>query len=333
MEADGSFRADVIEMEADESGHSDPDPPVVPDRKTGGNASKVGTAFRTPTKTVDKPKGEVASLSGGPKVPLAEFGRLREASPAKKAKLHETVLHTVNIKSICELPAKCEVMNPELRDPMMQSIYELKLPNLKWARPGDNLEFKRGPRWVLSIDAKPAVCVSIVNSVQSSLHQISSVYGATNGATPLLKFMTGVHLSQDFDRIAGLCGMLNMSALTFSTKGIPIDKFEKLNSPDNKGIKSTSSVYRKQTYTAPTDTLNYDDEVPVYDGRHTGFDASVDIDNLAHILPRYDQEIPSNSCTAVAYTVTNYVKSSVGRVDEEHLSFNIKWIVVLGEPE
>lgn len=93
-------------------------------------------------------------------------------------------------------------------------------------------------RWVLSIDAKRAVCVSIVNSVQSSLHQISSVYGATSGATPLLKFMTGVHLSQDFDRIAGLCGMvfdldlmhmqLNMSALIFGTKGIPINKYGEL---------------------------------------------------------------------------------------------------------
>jgi hypothetical protein len=50
--------------------------------------------------------------------------------------------------------------------------------------------------------------------------------------------MTGVHLSQDFDRIAGLCGMvfdldlmhvqLNMSALTFGTKGIPIDKYGEL---------------------------------------------------------------------------------------------------------
>lgn len=73
--------------------------------------------------------------------------------------------------------------------------------------------------------------------------------------------------------------------------------------------------------------------VPVYDGRFTGFDASVDIDNLARILPRYDQEIPCNSCTAVAYTVSSYVKSSAGRADEQHLSFNVKWAVVLGEPE
>lgn len=30
-----------------------------------------------------------------------------------------------------ELPDECEVTNPELQDPMMQSIYALDLPNLK----------------------------------------------------------------------------------------------------------------------------------------------------------------------------------------------------------
>jgi hypothetical protein len=89
--------------------------------------------------------------------------------------------------------------------------------------------------WVLSVDAKPAVCVSIVNTVQSSVRQISSVYGSSNAATPLLKFITGVHLSQDFDWITGLCGMvfnlplmhvqLNMSVLTFGTRGITINKY------------------------------------------------------------------------------------------------------------
>ncbi|KAJ7719368.1 cytochrome P450 [Mycena olivaceomarginata] len=142
--------------------------------------------------------------------------------------------------------------------------------------------------------------------------------------------------------ITGLCGMvfdlelmhvqLNMSALTFGTKGIPLDKYEKLSSPDRKGIQSTSSLYRKQKYTAPSDSLNYDDNIPVYDARHTGFDASVDIDNLRDILPMYKGEIPANSCTAVGYTISNFVKAS-GRSEEQHLSFHIQWVVVLGEPE
>ncbi|KAJ7301298.1 hypothetical protein DFH08DRAFT_978929 [Mycena albidolilacea] len=220
---------------------------------------------------------------------------------------------------------KGHYINPARIDPR---VLEARSP--VYARDGPR------KRWVLSVDARPAVCVSVVNAVQSSVQQISTVYGASNNATPLLKFITGVHLSQDFDRITGLCGMvfnlslmhvqLNMSALTFGTR-------EKLGSPDQKGIKSSSSLYRKQTYTAPTDSLNYDDDIPVYDGRHTGFDASVDIDDLARILPLYTGEIPANSCTAVAYTVSNFVKHYPGRDDKQHLSFNLQWVVVLGEPE
>jgi hypothetical protein len=73
----------------------------------------------------------------------------------------------------------------------------------------------------------------VVNTTRSSLRDISTVYGGSSA--PLLKYILGVHLSQDFDRITGLCGMvfdlelmhvqLNMSALTFGTKGIPIDKY------------------------------------------------------------------------------------------------------------
>ncbi|KAJ7738203.1 hypothetical protein B0H14DRAFT_2638554 [Mycena olivaceomarginata] len=64
---------------------------------------------------------------------------------------------------------------------------------------------KHGPkkRWVMSIDEKPAVCVSIVNCVQSSLLQVSTVGQAASPLIPLLKFITGIHLSQDFERIVG----------------------------------------------------------------------------------------------------------------------------------
>jgi hypothetical protein len=41
-----------------------------------------------------------------------------------------------------------------------------------------------------------------------------------------------------------------------------------------------------------------------------------------------DGEIRNNSCIAVAYTVTQWKKK-----DEEHVPFNIKWAVVLGQPE
>jgi hypothetical protein len=69
--------------------------------------------------------------------------------------------------------------------------------------------------------------------------------------------------------------------------------------------------------------------VPVYDGRFTGFDASVDIDNIDKILPVYEGDIPANCCTAVGYTISHYVT----RTREDHISFNLQWAIVLGEPE
>jgi hypothetical protein len=42
----------------------------------------------------------VVSPSKGPKVPVAEFERLKQASPSKKQKIHDTVLHTVDVKSV-----------------------------------------------------------------------------------------------------------------------------------------------------------------------------------------------------------------------------------------
>ncbi|KAJ7801010.1 hypothetical protein B0H14DRAFT_3490075 [Mycena olivaceomarginata] len=296
-----------------------------------------------------------------PKVPIAEFARLKGTSPEKKPKRDEIVLHTVDVKSVKELPGVCEVTNVELQDPMMKSIYALDLPKLSSNEgpgmfmlseyPVINPELSIETVWALLLFVQkghhinPARIDPRLLEARSPVHgrdglRKSTVYGGSSA--PLLKYILGVHLSQDFDRITGLCGMvfdlelmhvqLNMSALTFGTKGIPIDKYEKLSSPDRKGIQSTSSLYRKQTYIAPSDSLNYDDDIPVYDARHTGFDASVDIKNLPDILPLYKGEIPANSCTAVGYTISNFVKAS-GRSEEQHLSFNIRWVVVLGEPE
>ncbi|KAJ7751856.1 hypothetical protein B0H14DRAFT_2635895 [Mycena olivaceomarginata] len=267
-----------------------------------------------------------------PEVPSVEFARLKETSPEKKPKKEEIVVHTVDVKAVKELPEVCEVTNVELQDPMMQSIYALDLPNLRrgqvttWSSnegPGmfilseypvinpelpieSAVHLETGSRILTYLVGQYGsyplgegpLYVCLVNTTRSSLRDISTVYGGSNGGAPLLKYILGVHLSQDFDRITGLCGMvfnlelmhvqLNMSALTFGTKGIPLDKY--------------------------------------------GFDASVDIDNLRDILPMYKGEIPANSCTAVGYTISNFVKAS-GRSEEQHLSFNIQWVVVLGEPE
>ncbi|KAJ7724346.1 hypothetical protein B0H14DRAFT_3519649 [Mycena olivaceomarginata] len=386
---------------------NDLDDADVADTDTGtvgeGTPCSVKGSSRPTPKAINRSaprRQESVGGSGLPGVPIAEFARLKESSPVKKPRTGDTVLHSVDIKTVKELPAVCEVTNPELQDPMMKSIYALDLPKLKrgqvttWSSnegpgmfmlseyPVINPELSIETLWSLllfvqkdhyinpaRIDPRLLQARSPVisrdgfkkryrRSLLSELtaayvidgsslsvkkpQSISTVYGGSNGGAPLLKYILGVHLSQDFDRITALCGMvfdlelmhvqLNMSALTFGTKGIPLEKYEQLNTPERKGIKSASSLYRKQTYMTASDSLNYDDEIPVYDARHTAFDASADIDSLDTIQPLYKGEIPANSCTAVAYTISNFAKGS-GRNEEHHLSFNIKWVVVLGEPE
>ncbi|KAF8183529.1 hypothetical protein K438DRAFT_1766818 [Mycena galopus ATCC 62051] len=202
---------------------------------------------------------------------------------------------------------------------------------------------KDGNRWTLSINNRAATCVSVVNTVKSSLQQISAVNKSKSSAVPLLKYITGVHLSQEFDRVVGVCGMvfhhkgmhaqLNEDELTFGTKSTTADKLADTDSRKARaeGVQSSSTQYKRSTYNVTSDALDDDSEVPLYDGRGTTINAATDIDNLDDILPRYtenDGEIPNNSCTAVAYTVTQWKKK-----DEEHVTFNIKWAVVLGQPQ
>ncbi|KAJ7935007.1 hypothetical protein B0H13DRAFT_2305164 [Mycena leptocephala] len=61
-------------------------------------------------------------------------------------------------------------------------------------------------------------------------------------------------------------------------------------------------------------------------------DVSEDINNLDKVLPRYennDGEIHNNSCTVIAYTVSQWKDQ---KFSEEKIGFNIKWAVVLGKP-
>ncbi|KAJ7305401.1 hypothetical protein DFH08DRAFT_976330 [Mycena albidolilacea] len=334
------------------------------ERSASSSKSVIKVANSSPRRKRIDP-ADVSSLTTL-STPVVHFASPQNGSPAKKRKEEEPELHTIDVKTCSELPDVCEVMDVAIQDPMMKPIYALQLPRLKkcqvttWSSsegPG-MFELSYYPvinpklsidtvwalllfvrKWVMSIDEKPAVCVSIVNCTQSSLLQVSTVGHAASPLIPLLKFITGVHLSQDFERIVGLCGMvfqldllhvqLHMSALTFGTKGIPIEQYENLETKVQPGVKSSGNIYKKNTYVASNDSLNWNDTVPVYDGRFTGFDAAVDIDNIDKILPVYEGDIPPNCCTAVGYTISHYVT----RTREDHISFNLQWAIVLGEPD
>jgi hypothetical protein len=67
-------------------------------------------------------------------------------------------------------------------------------------------------------------------------------------------------------------------------------------------------------------------KVPIYDARKcdTGFYETVlDLEKLN----RVGCEVPPGSCAVVAYTVNTWGKTAVLNV-----SFNIKWVMILGVP-
>ncbi|KAJ7278297.1 hypothetical protein C8J57DRAFT_1576747 [Mycena rebaudengoi] len=101
------------------------------------------------------------------------------------------------------------------------------------------------------------------------------------------------------------------------------------------GVPSPSSqlgTSRRTDDTGFKTVLGCDDDIPVYDGRHTPFDLNKDVENLAAVLPKYegteDGEVIPGSFIAVAYTATSYN-------NKDHsvaVSFNIQWVIVMGQP-
>ncbi|KAJ7259111.1 hypothetical protein B0H12DRAFT_1232097 [Mycena haematopus] len=190
-------------------------------------------------------------------------------------------------------------------------------------------------RWSLSIGEIPAICISVVNTTNSSLKQISAVSGgsANRANLPLLKFITGIHMTQEFDRVVGVCGMvfdvdamhaqISADAITFGTKAITAERLASLaNTSSRQGVQTSSSKYKPSAYPTASEALPHDAEVPVYDGRGDAVNAYDVVETLDTSLPRFEEnngEIPCNSCTVVAYTVSKYSKKGrADRSDEEH---------------
>jgi hypothetical protein len=66
--------------------------------------------------------------------------------------------------------------------------------------------------------------------------------------------------------------------------------------------------------------------VPIYDARKVDanfYDLVLNIEQLNHI----NRKIPAGSCVVVAYTLNTW-----GKPTTINVSFNVKWVMVLGAP-
>ena len=66
--------------------------------------------------------------------------------------------------------------------------------------------------------------------------------------------------------------------------------------------------------------------VPIYDARKVDVNFYDLIFNIEQ-LKRVNREIPTRSCVVVAYTLNTW-----GKTPPTNVSFNVKWVMVLGVP-
>ncbi|KAK7040605.1 hypothetical protein R3P38DRAFT_2769080 [Favolaschia claudopus] len=169
-----------------------------------------------------------------------------------------------------------------------------------------------------------------------------------SGGTPprFRKFISVLFHNQDWERFVSfvcccfdrrmLHTQMTGKALQFSTKMNTVDAMkqtsvvDRLNKYTNDSTQSSSASKRP----SPTNkfSLEYTDEVPVYDARHLDFDFTSDLPKLATTLPRWpEKEIPEGSFVTVGYTVSTYKGTASGHTDKVlHLGCNLQWVIVCG---
>ncbi|KAJ7239872.1 hypothetical protein C8J57DRAFT_1245689 [Mycena rebaudengoi] len=158
-------------------------------------------------------------------------------------------------------------------------------------------------RYTVCIGETPAILISTGMCVQSSVTQHRTEGERTVGCIAMVFNERKFHLQIDAD------------AITFGSLSYKPVSREQSNSKAlaNSGVPSPSSqlgTSRRTDDTGFKTVLGCDDDIPVYDGRHTPFDLNKDVENLAAVLPKYegteDGEVIPGSFIAVAYTATSY---------------------------
>ncbi|KAJ7251900.1 hypothetical protein C8J57DRAFT_1665482 [Mycena rebaudengoi] len=180
-------------------------------------------------------------------------------------------------------------------------------------------------RYTVCVGETPAILISTGMCVQSSVTQHRTEGERTVGCIAMVFNERKFHLQIDADVITfGSLSYKPVSREQSNSKALAIS-----------GVPSPSSqlgTSRRTDDTGFKTVLGCDDDIPVYDGRHTPCDLNKDVENLAAVLPKYegteDGEVIPGSFIAVAYTATSYNNKDRSVA----VSFNIQWVIVMGEP-
>ncbi|KAJ7246756.1 hypothetical protein C8J57DRAFT_1523460 [Mycena rebaudengoi] len=282
--------------------------------QSSSNKQEASASPRTPKSAVASPKK----------------GKGKQAANSAAKRAHtETVLEESDVRTVDALPDVCEVTEDFLQDPALAAV---KAKSVSWSDvqgPGNILlgswseiissnlptrsiysvfSFVRNEHYInLSrVDPRELQAVRQIYTTDRNRFALcvgekpanaSSVNGSTNKpTTPVLKYVTGMNHSQEFERFVGCVGVvfgeqylhtrIAADVVTYGTKSIqPLKPSAK--TPKFTGVSSPASNPGASRTSSSPITLLHTDDVPVYDGRSVPFDLQRDVKNLDAVLPRY----------------------------------------------
>ncbi|KAK6974081.1 hypothetical protein R3P38DRAFT_2812267 [Favolaschia claudopus] len=161
------------------------------------------------------------------------------------------------------------------------------------------------------------------------------------------KFISLLFHNQDWERfVSFMCCCFDRRMLHTQMTGKALQFSTKMNTVD--AVKQTSVLDRLNKYTddpksgGPSSkrtsskkfSLDYTDDIPVYDARQQDFDFNSSLPSLETALPLWPhKEIPEGSFVVVGYTVAIYKGTASGFTEKTlHLGCNLQWVIVCGTP-
>jgi hypothetical protein len=76
--------------------------------------------------------------------------------------------------------------------------------------------------------------------------------------------------------------------------------------------------------------------VPMFDAQEVRLDPSVNFKNISGLFPRFEGNIPSGSCIAIAHSLMSYVGKKSDKTEDDaqvQLGTNILFAIIFGVPE